>query len=143
MPRLYREAPLNAIWEGSGNVIALDVLRALRTAPEALEAYRDEIAPALLVHPLLAASARALERRLPEAEGDEAQARALVEQLALVLQAALLVRYGPDTSAAAFIAARLGPERGAVYGSLPPGTDSTAIIERAFPAEFSEPKAAN
>jgi len=136
MPRLYREAPLNSIWEGSGNVNALDVLRALRTMPETLDAYRDELSPALRADATLAQAARDLEARLHTDGSDEAQARTIVEQLALVLQAALLVRYAPPSSADAFIAARLGPNRGAVYGALPASVDRHAVIERALPIGY-------
>jgi putative acyl-CoA dehydrogenase len=133
MPRLYREAPLNSIWEGSGNVNALDVLRALRTLPEAWDAYREEIAPAIHARSALAAAAREVETRLRDDSGDESQARAIVERLALVLQAALLVQSAPAAVADAYIASRLGPTRGAVYGALPAGIPLGPILERALP----------
>jgi putative acyl-CoA dehydrogenase len=132
-PRLYREAPLNSIWEGSGNVNALDVLRAMRKTPATLEAVRAEIAPALHADATLAQAARDLDVRLREDGENESQARVLVEGLALVLQAALLVRHAPTLVADAFIAGRLGPRRGAAYGALPAGIDTAAIIERALP----------
>ncbi len=132
-PRLYREAPLNSIWEGSGNINALDVLRALNKLPATREAYRQEIAPALHASATLAQAARDLDTRLDDHGSDEAQARAIVEQLALVLQAALLVQHAPAAIADAFVAARLGPRRGTVYGALPPGIDTAAIVTRAFP----------
>jgi putative acyl-CoA dehydrogenase len=139
MPRLYREAPLNSIWEGSGNVNALDVLRALRTSPETLAAYRDEIAPAVHADATLALAARALEARLRDDGSDEAQARSIVEQLALVLQASLLVRYAPSAIADGFIAARLSVNRGMAYGALPAAVDRVAIVERAFPTASQRP----
>jgi putative acyl-CoA dehydrogenase len=137
LPLLYRDAPLNSIWEGSGNVAALDVLRAMVREPEGLPAFLEECS--------LAAGADArfdahLERVRSAASdvfaGGEPQfsARRVVEDLAVALQASLLVRYAPPAVAAAFCAARLAGEGGRVYGTLPPGVDAAAIVDRALPA---------
>jgi putative acyl-CoA dehydrogenase len=136
MPLLYRDAPLNSIWEGSGNVAALDVLRALVKEPEGLPAFMAECQ--------LAAGADArFDAHLADMRGraeavfasEEPQfgARRLVEDLALSLQASLLIRHAPPAVADAFCAARLGGEAGRVYGTLPSSVDATAIIERAYP----------
>jgi putative acyl-CoA dehydrogenase len=132
MPRLYREAPLNSIWEGSGNINALDVMRILRKQPEALSLFRDEIAPAL-GEPRIAAYARALERDLSPSNGAmELQARALAERLALLWQAALLVQHSPSAVADAFVTSRLEGAR-STLGTLSADTDFNAILERALP----------
>ncbi len=137
MPLLYRDAPLNSIWEGSGNVAALDVMRAMVKEPDGLPAFLAECELAAGAEPRLD---RHLER-VREAtetvfsEGDpQFQARRVVEELALALQASLLVRHAPPAVADAFCASRLAGEGGRVYGTLPPGVDTKAIIERAFPA---------
>ena len=127
MPRLFRESPLNAIWEGSGNVIALDVLRTLRREPTALDAFRAEIADAVPSQPRLARAAAELE---PLATGGEAQARLLAERMALVLQGALLVKHAPAAVADGFCASRLSREGGAAYGALPAGADIAAVLAR-------------
>jgi len=135
MPRIYRELPVNSIWEGSGNVVCLDVLRAIEREPQSAEVVLDEIRNAATADPRLAAFTSTLAVRLEKpALADEAQARALNRDLALALQGALLVRYGPPALADAFCAARLGEERGGAFGVLPRGVDTNAIIERAAPA---------
>lgn len=132
LPRLYREAPLNAIWEGSGNVIALDVLRTLARQPAAAEALLAEAAAARGGHPALDAAAAALASGVAGgltgavAEGD---ARLLAEQAALVLQGALLVRHAPGPVADAFCASRLAGRGGRAYGTLA-GADVPAIVAR-------------
>jgi putative acyl-CoA dehydrogenase len=133
MPRLYREAPLASIWEGSGNVMSLDVLRALTRAPRALEVFLEE------VHQAQGADAR-LDRRVTELEGQfsdpqtlETRARRVVESMALCLQGSLLVRHAPAAVADAFCASRLGDEGGLEYGTLPAGSDFEAIIARSLP----------
>jgi putative acyl-CoA dehydrogenase len=131
MPRLYREAPLNSIWEGSGNVICLDVLRAVGGNPESLEAFFDEVALARGAEPRLDAFVGALRRDLDRHEAIEARARRLVERLALALQGSLLVRHGDPAVAEAFCASRLGGEGGLAFGTLPAGTDFGRIIDRA------------
>jgi putative acyl-CoA dehydrogenase len=130
LPRYYREAPLNAIWEGSGNVIALDVLRTLAREPAAMEAYVAEVDGARGAHPAIGP---ALDRRVREARDEhlgEQDARRRVEQMAVLLQASLLARHGPSAVADAFIRSRLLDEGGRCYGALPPGIDLPAIVRR-------------
>jgi putative acyl-CoA dehydrogenase len=133
MPRLYREAPLNAIWEGSGNVIALDILRTLGKEPAALGAWRAEIAGARTADARLDAAAREVEERLAGGLAEN-QARWVAERMALVLQGALLVRHAPHAVADAFCATRLAGDWGRSYGTLPPGADVDAIVARQLPA---------
>ncbi len=130
MPRLYREAPLNSIWEGSGNVICLDVRRAIEKTPAALEVFLAEVA-------LAKGSDRRLDAvvtRIKEHLGKDAEtspewrARGLVELLALGLQASLVIRHAPTAVADAFLASRLGSDRGHVYGTLPAGVRVQEII---------------
>jgi putative acyl-CoA dehydrogenase len=132
MPRLYREAPLQSIWEGSGNVAALDALRVLTRQPEAAEAYFGELD-----------QARGADRRLDEAvarlrqdvtDPSEQAARRLAESLAVTLQASLLLRYGHPAVADAFIATRVAGAGGRAYGTLPPGTPTSDIVARAVPS---------
>jgi putative acyl-CoA dehydrogenase len=129
MPRLFRESPLNAIWEGSGNVIALDVLRTLRKEAGARAAFAAEVAAASGGHADLDAAWRALAPRLEGAVA-ESDARRLAEEMALVLQGALLVRFAPGAVADAFCASRLGGQGGRSYGVLPGGADVAGIVER-------------
>ncbi len=137
LARLYREAPLNSIWEGSGNVQCLDVLRALQKTPESLAALLAEVQRALGGDARLDAFADRLRddlgRRMDPA-GLETQARRLVERLALALQASLLVRHAPAAVADAFCATRLAGEGGRAFGTLPPETDFAAILERHTPS---------
>lgn len=130
MPRLYREAPLNGIWEGSGNVNALDVLRALVREPESLEAFRAEVESAAGADARLDAAWREVLGELARPEDAELRARRLVERLALVLQGSLLVRHAPAPVADAFCASRLAGDRGLAFGTLPAGTDLAAILDR-------------
>jgi putative acyl-CoA dehydrogenase len=131
MPRLYREAPLQSIWEGSGNVAALDALRALTRQPESAEAFFAELD-----------QARGADRRLDDAieklkkdaaDPAEQAARRLAESMAVILQAALLIRHGNPAVADAFAATRLSTDGGRAYGTLPPGTPTESIIPRATP----------
>ena len=141
MPRIYRESPVNSIWEGSGNVVCLDVLRAIGRDPQSAEVVLDEIRNAATADRRLAAFTSALAVRLEKpALADEAQARGLNRDLALALQGALLVRYGPPALADAFCAARLGEERGGAFGVLPRGVDSNAIIERGASDALTSPR---
>jgi putative acyl-CoA dehydrogenase len=135
MPRLYREAPLNSIWEGAGNINSLDVLRVLARQPESLAALLDEVAPARAAEPRLDRAAAAVERDLTAADpaGLQGGARRLVERLAVLLQGALLVRHGHPAVADAFCASRVAGDRGAAFGTLPPGLDLATIVERATP----------
>ena len=131
MPRLYREAPLNSIWEGSGNVNALDVLRALAREPGVLDAFLAEVDAASGADKRLDAAITRLRATLHDV--DESAARRLVELMALVLQGSLLVRYGHPAVADAFCASRLGGDWGRAFGTLPSGVDTRAIVERARP----------
>jgi putative acyl-CoA dehydrogenase len=130
LPRLYRESPLNSIWEGSGNVNALDVLRALEREPETAEAFLAEVRLAAGADARLDDAVRRLERELEDRS--EQGARRLLERLAVVLQGSLLVRHGAPEVADAFCASRLG-EPGGVYGTLPPNLSLAAIVERHRP----------
>jgi putative acyl-CoA dehydrogenase len=131
LARLYREMPVNSIWEGSGNVMCLDVLRAAQKSPAALALVEQELAAARGADTRLDRAAAAIVASFSRAPDDEAGARRLTEQLALALQAALLVRFAPPAVGSAFCAARLGEERGASFGTLPAGTDVEAILARA------------
>ncbi|MDE2572404.1 MAG: isovaleryl-CoA dehydrogenase [bacterium] len=133
LPRLYRESPLNSIWEGSGNVNALDVLRAMEKEPETLDAYVAELSPAVGADRHLDAAMGRLHRELAERGQIEARARRVVEHMALVLQGALLVRYAPPAVADAFCASRLGGEWGHAFGTLPVTVAFGAILDRARP----------
>ncbi|GGQ16299.1 acyl-CoA dehydrogenase family protein [Streptomyces mutabilis] len=133
MPRLVRESPLNSIWEGAGNVQALDVLRALGREPAALDAYLTEVGAARGADHRLDAAIRGLLTELADLGAAEGRARRLAERLALVLQGALLVRYAPPEVADAFCAARLGGDGGAAFGTLPPTLDLASVVERARP----------
>ncbi|MFF7025048.1 acyl-CoA dehydrogenase family protein [Streptomyces klenkii] len=136
MPRLYREAPLLSIWEGSGNVAALDVLRALGREPAALDAYFAEVGAAAGADARLDAAAarvRDLLGSLGDPNRAQLLARRVAEQLALVLQGSLLVRYSTPAVADAFCASRLGGEWGNAFGTLPPGADLGQILDRAAP----------
>ena len=130
LPRLFRESPLNSIWEGSGNVNALDVLRALGREPETAEAFLAEVRLAAGADQRLDAAIARLEGEV--ADPEEQGARRLLELLAVTLQGSLLVRHGPPEVAAAFCASRLD-RPGGVYGTLPAGLDLTAIVERHRP----------
>ena len=136
MPRLYREAPLGSIWEGSGNVQCLDVLRAMIKTPAALDAFFAEVDEGAAADPRLAAYTDSLRSELPgEIETIEARARRVVERMALALQASLLVRYGDEAVADAFCASRLDGDWGKAFGTLPAGTDFGRIIERHAPGQ--------
>jgi putative acyl-CoA dehydrogenase len=133
MPRLYREAPLNSIWEGSGNVNALDVLRALGKEPATGDALMAELTPAKGADQRLDAALHRLGSELSELDGVEGRARRLVESMALALQGSLLVRYTPPAVADAFCATRLGGDWGHTFGTLPATADIAAILDRALP----------
>jgi len=133
MPRLYREAPLASIWEGSGNVISLDVLRALGRAPRSLEVFLAEVEQAQGADPRLDAHVERLKARFTDPATLESRARRVVEDMALALEGSLLVRNAPPAVSEAFCAARLGGDGGLEYGTLPAGSDFEAIIERGRP----------
>jgi putative acyl-CoA dehydrogenase len=133
MPRLYREAPVNGIWEGSGNVNALDVLRALLREPEALVAYRAEVEAAAGADARLDAAWKELQAELADPDEVELRTRRLVERLAVVLQGALLVRHAPAAVADAFCASRLAGDRGLAFGTLPARLDLDGVLARIPP----------
>jgi putative acyl-CoA dehydrogenase len=135
MPRLYREAPLNSIWEGSGNVMCLDVLRAIQREPQSLEALRGELASAKGTDPNYDRLLARLERELTLSEEIEGRARQIVELLAVALQAAVLLRAGVTAVTDAFLATRVARNGGQIYGTLPAGADCRALIDRAQPAQ--------
>ncbi|HEX7354220.1 MAG TPA: acyl-CoA dehydrogenase family protein [Mycobacteriales bacterium] len=140
LPRLYREAPLNSIWEGSGNVNALDVLRALARDPESWSVVREELGATRGADPAYDAALADLDTRVAMVAGDPgsaaAVARRVVERMALLLQASLLLEHAPPEVADLFCATRLGAEGGMVFGTLPPrGTRAhRTIVERVLPA---------
>jgi putative acyl-CoA dehydrogenase len=132
MPRLYREAPLNSVWEGSGNVNALDVLRALGREPASVEAFFAELDLARGADARLDDAVIGLKAGLSDLDEIEARARRLVERMALALQGSLLVRHAPAAVADAFCASRLAGDWGHAFGTLPRGVDTGAVLERAL-----------
>ena len=138
MPRLYREAPLNSIWEGAGNINALDVLRIMRKSPDAVDAFRTEVAPAL-GEPNLLAAMNALEADLRNPAELEWYARSLVERMALLWQAALLVQHAPNYVADAFVESRIAGKWGRTIGTLSNRHAFKGIIERASPIDYEIP----
>ncbi|MDX6595314.1 MAG: putative acyl-CoA dehydrogenase [Solirubrobacterales bacterium] len=131
LPRLFRESPLNSIWEGSGNVQCLDVLRAMIKSPASLEAFFAEVEEGAVGEPRLASYASSLRDEIPGEIGTiELRARRVVEKMALALQASLLVRYGDEAVADAFCSSRLSGDWGQAFGTLPAGTDFGRIIAR-------------
>ncbi len=133
LPRLYREAPLNGIWEGSGNVICLDVLRAMAKEPESVQAFFAELDLAA-GEPAFDRAVNSLRQELQDLADLELRARSLVERMALALQASLLLRYSEPAVATAFCASRLEGRHGLAFGTLPRGVASAQFVERAFPA---------
>ena len=131
MERLYREAPLNGIWEGTGNVICLDVLRSMQREPETVGVFLDEVRQARGGNASLDHYADGLARRLADPAGLEPVARRVVEMMAFALQASLLVRYSSPAVADAFCATRLDGDWGQAFGTMPAGLDTQAIIDRA------------
>ena len=132
LPRLYREMPLNSIWEGSGNVICLDVLRALKKEEGTLEALMREIKLAKGADKRLDLFAEKLGAELKNPSDIEIRARFLVEQMALALQGSLVVRFSPKEVADAFCASRLTTEGGYHFGTLPTSIEFEKIIRRTF-----------
>jgi putative acyl-CoA dehydrogenase len=132
-PRLFRESPVNAIWEGSGNVQCLDVLRAMQKTPEVVEAFFAELARAQGASPMLDRSVAGLQQALGDPDQIEYRARDIVDRMALALQAALLLQHAPTAVAEAFCTSRLGSVGTHQYGALPRGVDVQALIERAMP----------
>ena len=133
MPRLYREAPLMGIWEGSGNVSALDTLRAMATRPECVEVLFDELGRTAGQDPRLDAHVDGAARRSSTiSRPSSTAARKIAEDISLALQGSLLVRHGHPAVAEAFLASRLGGQWGGAFGTLPTGLDLAPIIERAL-----------
>lgn len=128
MPRLYREAPLYSIWEGSGNVICLDVLRALTKDTATVEALVAEFQTTTGADQRLDAYAKNIGSRLTTAASDKYSARDLTEKLSLALQASLMLRYSTPASTEAFIASRLAGQHGNAFGTLPAGVDEKGIL---------------
>jgi putative acyl-CoA dehydrogenase len=133
MPLLFRESPLNSVWEGSGNVNALDVLRALSREPEVLNAWIVEVGRARGEDPRLDRAVDRVLEALADTAALEAGARRLAGAMAACLQGALLVQHAPAAVADAFCASRLGGEYGGTMGTLPRGTDLAALVERTTP----------
>ncbi len=133
MPRLFRESPLNSIWEGSGNVQCLDVLRAMSRNPDSVRAFFAEVGEGLGSDRHLDAAVTELRGELSDTTEIEARARRVVERMALVLQGSLLVRFGDQAVADAFCASRLGGDHGGAFGTLPAGSGFERIIERHRP----------
>ncbi len=132
-PRLFRESPVNAIWEGSGNIQCLDALRAVEKSPEVVPAFFDELRRAKGAHPALDAWVAELQKAFSDGADLQYRARDLVDRMALALQAALLQQHAPTAVADAFCASRLSGTGHRNYGTLPQGVDCAAIIERATP----------
>ena len=133
MPRLLREAPVNSIWEGSGNVNALDVLRAIGREPAVLDAFFDELGATAGADRRLDDHVQRLHKELAAGAELEHRARRIVEAMALALQGSLLVHHAPAALSDAFCASRLSGDAGLAFGTLPPGVDSAAIVERHLP----------
>ncbi len=133
MPRLFRESPLQSIWEGAGNVQCLDVLRAMAKHPDAVEAFANEVGEGAVAEPRLDAYGAKLRDELSDLDAIESRARRVVERMALALQGSLLVRFGDPAVADAFCASRLEGDWGQAFGTLPAGTDFAGIIERHTP----------
>jgi putative acyl-CoA dehydrogenase len=133
LSRLYRETPVNSIWEGSGNVMCLDVLRAANKSPEALSSVLAEIDAARGGDARLDRFGAVLREASVRSAADEANARRWAQSLVLGVQASLLVRFAPAPVADAFCASRLQPDWGAAFGTLPAGIDAAAILPRAWP----------
>ncbi|HEY5840323.1 MAG TPA: acyl-CoA dehydrogenase family protein [Mycobacterium sp.] len=132
MPRLYREAPLMGIWEGSGNVSALDTLRAMATRPESVDVLFEELAEPATQDPRLGSHVADLLAQLGDVETLQYRARKVAEDISLALQGALLVRHGHPAVAEAFLATRLDGRWGGAYGTMPDGLDLAPILERAL-----------
>ena len=135
MPRLYREAPLNSIWEGSGNVVALDVLRAISRESETLDALMTELERARGNHANLDRAIDTLKEEINDREGIEGRMRSVTQTMALTWQGALLTEHAPAAVAEAFCVSRLGNRYTGAFGTLPKGVDGDAIINRALSAQ--------
>ena len=132
LPRLYREAPLNSIWEGSGNVNALDVLRAMTREPESVEAFLAEVEKARGELPRLDAIVGTLKKEVSDPSDAESRARRVVELMAIALECSLMLRHGDPVAADVFCNSRLG-DAGHQFGTLRPSPALAGIVERARP----------
>ena len=132
MPRLYREAPLMGIWEGSGNVSALDTLRAMATRPECVEVLFDELVQSAGQDARLDSHVENLRQQLSDLETIQYRARKVAEDICLALQGSLLVRHGHPAVAEAFLTTRLAGHWGGAFGTMPAGLDLAPILERAL-----------
>ena len=132
MERLYREAPLNGIWEGTGNVICLDVLRSMRQEPETVGVFLDELRAARGADARFDAYVDGLAQRLADPAGLEPVARRVVEMMAFALQASLLLRHSTPAVADAFCVTRLDGDWGRAFGTLPSNLDTQVIVDRAL-----------
>lgn len=133
MPRLYREAPLNSIWEGSGNVMGLDVLRAMTRESETMPSFLAEVEKSRGNDANLDRAIDDLKTELAETDGIEGRMRMITEMMALTLQGSLLTRHAPNEVAEAFCATRLAPRYRGAFGTLPNGISLDSIISRALP----------
>jgi putative acyl-CoA dehydrogenase len=133
LPRIYREAPVNAIWEGSGNIQCLDVLRAINKEPEVLNVFMDELAMANGCYPAYDHFLTELKAAFADPLNLEYRSRALVDKLAVALQASVLIRHGENTIADAFVSSRIEGKHGINYGTLATGLDCWQIMKRAQP----------
>ena len=132
MPRLYREAPLMGIWEGSGNVSALDTLRAMATRPECVEVLFKELTESSGQDARLDAHVEQLRDQLNDLDSIAYRARKVAEDICLALQGSLLVRHGHPAVAEAFLTTRLDGRWGGAFGTMPSGLDLAPILERAL-----------
>jgi putative acyl-CoA dehydrogenase len=133
MPRLYRETPLNSIWEGSGNVNCLDVLRAMQRTPESVDAFKRELETTAGADADLDRHVNDIWRELSATDDIQTRARRIVEMMAVALQASLMIRHAPAPIAEAFVTSRVAGDHGRAYGTLPKGLDLETIIERHRP----------
>ena len=133
LPRLLRQSPVNGVWEGSGNVICLDLLRAAGRAPETLDAYWAEVDAAAGADRRFDEAAEQLRKELGDVDHLELRARRLVERMAILFQASLLLQHSPASVAEAFVVSRVGNDGGRALGTLPPGLNLDQIVERARP----------
>ncbi len=131
MPRLFRESPLNAVWEGSGNVIALDLLRAMAKEPESVEVFRAEVGQARGADARFDAYLDRLDRELASLADPEREARRLAETMAIALAGSLVVRHGSDALVDAYLATRVAGDWGAMFGTLPADIDLDPLVEDA------------
>ncbi|WP_240639628.1 acyl-CoA dehydrogenase family protein [Pseudofulvimonas gallinarii] len=134
LPRLYRQAPLNSIWEGSGNIQCLDVLRALRREPETRDALLRELESVAGESRALDSAVRWIATTIDDGDTIETRSRLLTERIAQALQAVQLIRSGRDRVAGAFIDSRLGGGHGQCFGTLPPATPFEELVAQTFPA---------